>query len=76
VKTVSFQGAQISAGQRRILEQQRQVLAAMKPVLVQQVAETIAALESRKEQGARPMSIWTLDYESQGTVSLAEWMGF
>ncbi|KPX97517.1 hypothetical protein ALO62_200055 [Pseudomonas amygdali pv. myricae] len=78
MKTVSLQGIQLSAGQRRMLEQQRHVREFMNPVLTQQVSETLAVIEARKEQGVKPEKIWFHDRQSswQGTISVAEWMGY
>ncbi|WP_122669801.1 hypothetical protein [Pseudomonas viridiflava] len=78
MKTVSLQGIQLSPGQRRMLEQQRHVRDFMNPVLTQQVTETLAVIETRKEQGVKPEKIWFHDRESSwtGTISVAEWMGF
>ncbi|QQQ52895.1 hypothetical protein JJQ97_12180 [Pseudomonas syringae] len=76
MKTVSLQGIQLSPGQRRMLEQQRHVREFMNPVLTQQVAETLAVIEVRKEQGTKPERIWFLDRQEKGTPSMAEWMGF
>ena len=76
MKTVSFQGAQLSPGQRRRLEQQRQVQAFMSPVLAEQVAQTIEVLEVRKEQGAKPEKQWFLVSETRGTTCIAEYMGY
>lgn len=76
MKTVSFQGAQISPGQRRALEQQRQIKALMNPILAEQVAQTLTELEVRKEQGMKPEKQWVLESDTRGTPSLAEWMGY
>ncbi|WP_238214275.1 hypothetical protein [Pseudomonas sp. PAGU 2196] len=76
MKTVSFQGAQLSPGQRRRLEQQRQVQAFLSPVLAEQVSQTLAVLDIRKEQGAKAEKVWTLASETRGTPSIAEWMGY
>ncbi len=76
MRTVSFQGAQLSEGQRRTLEQQRRVRAFMNPVLNEQVAQTIAVLEVRKEQGAKPEKQWFLVSQEYGTPCIAEWMGY
>ncbi|MGN9471540.1 hypothetical protein [Pseudomonas syringae] len=76
MKTVSLQGIQLSPGQRRMLEQQRHVREFMNPVLTQQVAETLAEIEVRKEQGTKPEKIWFLDRQEKGTPSMAEWMGY
>ncbi|MCQ3006410.1 hypothetical protein ALP26_200114 [Pseudomonas savastanoi pv. glycinea] len=72
----SLQGIQLSPGQRRMLEQQRHVRDFMNPVLTQQVAETLAVIEVRKEQGTKPECIWFLDRQEKGTPSIAEWMGY
>ncbi|WP_235663245.1 hypothetical protein [Pseudomonas savastanoi] len=72
----SLQGIQLSPGQRRMLEQQRHVRDFMNPVLTQQVAETLAVIEVRKEQGTKPERIWFLDHQEKGTPSIAEWMGY
>ncbi|KPC23597.1 Uncharacterized protein ABJ99_5164 [Pseudomonas syringae pv. cilantro] len=76
MKTVSLQGIQLSPGQRRMLDQQRHVKQFMNPVLAQQVAETLAVIEVRKEQGAKPERIWFIDRQEKGTLSMAEWMGY
>ncbi|WP_026020437.1 hypothetical protein [Pseudomonas putida] len=76
MRTVSFQGAQLSPGQQRRLEQQRQVQAFMSPVLAEQVAQTIQVLDARKEQGAKPEKQWFLVSETRGTTCIAEWMGY
>ena len=76
MKTVSFQGTQLTAGQKLRLQQQQHVKAFMNPVLADQVATTLAVIELRKEQGAKPEQIWFKDYESHGTVSMAEYMGY
>ncbi|KPY75107.1 hypothetical protein ALO45_200256 [Pseudomonas syringae pv. syringae] len=59
-----------------MLEHQRHVREFMNPVLTQQVAETLAVIEVRKEQGAKPERIWFLDRQEKGTPSMAEWMGY
>lgn len=76
MKTVSFQGAQLTPGQRYRLEQQRHVQSMLNPVLADQVAQTIAVLEVRKEQGTKPEKQWFTVCDSRGTVSIAEWMGY
>ncbi|NVL62367.1 hypothetical protein E0I00_26700 [Pseudomonas syringae pv. actinidiae] len=76
MKTVSMQGVQLSPSQRRMLDQQRHVKQFMNPVLTQQVAETLAVIEVRKEQGTKPERIWFLDRQEKGTPSIAEWMGY
>ncbi|MDP9530875.1 hypothetical protein [Pseudomonas protegens] len=76
MKTVSFQGVQLSSGQRHRLEQQRRVQIMLNPILADQVAQTIAVLEARKEQGIKPEKQWFHVSDAHGTVSIAEWMGY
>jgi len=75
--TVSQQGTQLSPGQRRQLAFQQQARQSfLSPVLQQQVAETIAAVEARKEQGVKPERVWFEERKEKGTPSFAEWMGY
>jgi hypothetical protein len=77
MRTVSFQGVQLSEGQRRQLAFQQQVQQTfMNPVLAEQVAQTLKAVEVRKEQGIQPERVWFVEREEVGTCSFAEWMGF
>jgi len=77
VQIVSFQGTRLTAGQRRTLENQERCKAAfLNPVLQTSVEETLKKVDQLKEQGAKPEKLWTVDYQSQGTVSVAEWMGY
>jgi hypothetical protein len=74
---VSFQGTRLSAGQRRTLENQERCKAAfLNPVLQMSVDETLKKVDQLKEQGVKPEKLWTPDYQSKGTVSVAEWMGY
>ena len=76
MRTVSFQGVQLTSGQRRRLAEQQQVKSFMNPILSQQVEQTIKAVEARKEQGVKPEKQWFPDFEVHGTSCIAEWMGF
>lgn len=77
MQIVSFQGTRLTAGQRRTLENQERCKAAfLNPVLQMSVVETLKKVDQLKEQGAKPEKLWTVDYQSQGTVSVAEWMGY
>jgi len=76
MRTVSFQGAQLTQGQRSRLEQQQRVKAFMAPVLVDLVADTLKAVEVRKEQGVKPERVWFVERQETGTTCIAEWMGF
>lgn len=77
MRTVDFQGTQLTSGQRRRLAEQQQVRSSfINPVLAQQVEQTIKAVEARKEQGAKPERIWFVERQETGTTCVAEWMGF
>lgn len=76
MRTVSFQGAQLTQGQRLRLEQQQRVKAFMAPVLVDLVSDTLKAVEVRKEQGVKPERVWFVERQDTGTTCIAEWMGF
>lgn len=77
MRTVSFQGVQLSAGQRRQLAFQQQTRAAfLNPILAESVEQTIAAVEARKAQGVKRERVWFIDREEQGTACIAEWMGY
>lgn len=76
MKTVSLQGLQLSSSQRRAMDQQNHVRSLMTSVLADQVAQTIAVLEVRKEQGIQPEKQWVTVSDTRGTVSIAEWMGY
>jgi len=77
LRTLSFHGHDISAGQRRQLAFQNQTRAAfLNPILAASVEQTIAAVEARKEQGVKPERVWFVDRQEQGTACVAEWMGY
>ncbi|UZM15474.1 hypothetical protein LZV00_06940 [Pseudomonas kielensis] len=77
MRTVDFQGTQLSFGQRRRLTEQQQVRSSfINPVLAQQVEQTIKAVDARKEQGVKPERIWFVERQEIGTTCVAEWMGF
>lgn len=77
LKTVSMQGTQLSSGQRRQLAFQQQIHQSfMSSVLANQVKETLKAVETLKEQGAKPERVWFIERQEMGTICVAEWMGF
>lgn len=77
MRTVSFQGVQLTSGQQRRLSEQLQLRGSfINPVLVQQVEQTLKAVEARKEQGVKPERIWVVERQETGTTCVAEWMGF
>ena len=56
---------------------QQQVRASfLNPALQTMVDETLAALDQRKEQGAKPERQWFVDRQEHGTACIAEWMGY
>ena len=76
MRTVSFQGTQLTPGQKVRLQQQLHIRSFMNPVLQTSVDETIKLLDKRKEEGAKPERQWFLDFQSSGTPSIAEFMGY
>ncbi|WP_411959592.1 hypothetical protein ACK56M_14665 [Pseudomonas sp. s4] len=77
MRTVSFQGIQLTSGQRQRLARENKVRDSfINPVLAQQVEQTLNNVEIRKEQGAKPERLWTLEHQETGTTCIAEWMGF
>lgn len=77
MKTVSFQGVQLSAGQRRNLAFQQQTRTAfLNPILAETVEKSLAETDRRKEQGVKPERIWFVDRQEKGTACIAEWMGY
>lgn len=77
MRTVSFKGTQLSASERRSLELRQQVRATfINPVLQAQVDQTLAQLDQRKEQGAKPERLWFHDRSEKGTPYLGDVFGF
>lgn len=76
MRTVSFQGTQLTAGQRRTMQMQQQARAFVNPVLQQQVNETLAAVDARQSLGIKPERQWFLDRQERGTPCVAELFGF
>lgn len=76
MRTVSFQGTQLTAGQRRRLDEQQRTRAFMNSVLQQQVSETLASLDSRQSQGIKPERRWFLERQERGTPCVADMFGF
>ncbi|MEF9673204.1 phage/plasmid replication protein [Pseudomonas sp. PCH446] len=76
MKTVSMQGLQLSANDRRNLAFRHQVKQSfMNSVLADQVADTLKAIEVRKEQGLKPERVWVFDYQERGTLCIANGWG-
>lgn len=77
MRTVSFQGVQLSAGQRRNLAfQQHTRTAFLNPILAESVEKALADSERRKEQGIKPEHQWFVERQEKGTACIAEWMGY
>lgn len=70
MRTVSFQGTQLTKGQKRRMNEQRQARSSfINPVLARQVEQTFKAVEALKE-------LWFFDYEEKGTLCIVDWVGF
>ncbi len=65
MRTVSFQGATLSASERRSLELRRRAMAA-----------TLQALEQHKEQGGKPEKVWSTISNEKGTPFLGDVFGW
>jgi hypothetical protein len=65
VRTVSFQGPQLSESQRRMLELQRRPF--LNPNLSAQVNAALDETEARKAAGVKPARLWTLEKYERGT---------
>ena len=77
MRTVSFQGTQLSAGQRRQLAFQQQTRAAfLNPILAETVEKALAAVDARKDQGVKPERQWFVERQEKGTTCIADWMGY
>ncbi|HIE0202290.1 TPA: hypothetical protein ACXI72_003986 [Pseudomonas aeruginosa] len=77
MRTVSFQGATLSASERRSLElRQRAMAAVSQTVLQQQVAATLQALDQHKEQGGKPERVWTTVTNEKGTPWVGDVFGW
>ena len=77
MRIASFQGTSLSRSQRERLEQSRRVQASINTtVLQQQVSETLAAVQQRKEQGAKPERQWFVIVDERGTPCFADAFGF
>ncbi|HCI1746579.1 TPA: hypothetical protein NOE87_001523 [Pseudomonas aeruginosa] len=77
MRTVSFQGATLSASERRSLELRQRAMAAVnQSVLQQQVAATLQALDQHKEQGGKPERVWTTVTNEKGTPWVGDVFGW
>lgn len=77
MRTVSLQGTQLSASERRSIELRRQVQASfINPVLQAQVDQINTQLDQRKEQGAKPERVWFVEVSEKGTPWLGDVFGF
>ncbi|OLU30706.1 hypothetical protein BVH03_09455 [Pseudomonas sp. PA15(2017)] len=79
MRTVSFQGTQLTAGQRRQMEQRQQAKPAFLAPHLQQMlddsAREIARMKEQGTQGENPNK-FKLDYQVKGTPWLGDVFGF
>lgn len=76
MRTVSFQGTQLSANQRRQLAFQQQAKASfLNPELQQMLADSLAEQERRKALGIKPERIWFVERNEKGTPWLGDVFG-
>lgn len=75
MKTVSFQGVQLTSSQRRRLADQQRV-AFLNPDLAALVRETETAVAKLKEQGAASQRLWTTERTERGTPWLGDVFGY
>ena len=70
-------GAPLTRGDRKQLDLRARMRAAVAvSPLRDQVAETMAVLDQRKAEGAKPERLHVLVEQSKGTPCLADWMGY
>lgn len=76
-RTVSFQGTQLSANQRRQLAFQQQAKAAfLNPSLQQMLDDSLADQERRKDLGIKPERVWFVERNEKGTPWLGDVFGY
>jgi len=77
MRTVSFQGIQLSAGQRRQQQFQQQVRANFLSSSLQQIVDdSLAEIAKRKCDGVKPERIWFVDRIEKGTPWLGDVFGY
>lgn len=77
MRTLNYHDTDLTAGQRRNLAFQQQVRTSfLNPILAESVDQALAAVELRKEQGAKPEKFWFVERQEKGTACIAEWMGY
>lgn len=74
MRTVSFQGTQISESQRRKLAFQSKPF--LNPLLAAQVEAAIEETEQRKAAGIKPPRQWSLEKHERGTPYLGDTFNF
>ena len=78
MKTVSFQGTQLSASERRRLAMQQQAKPFLNTHLAQQVEQTLEAVEKLREEGTQGENPnrFRHDTTSRGTPFLGDVFGY
>jgi hypothetical protein len=74
MRTVSFQGATLTASDRLRLEQQRRSF--LNPILAASVDAAIEETEQRKAAGIRPPRQWSLERHERGTPFVGDAFNF
>lgn len=78
LRTVSFQGTQLTEAQRRRLAMQQQARPFLNTHLAQQVEETLAAVDKMREEGTQGENPnkFRFESESRGTPWLGDVFGY
>lgn len=78
MKTVSLQGTQLSASERRRLDLQRRYKATPNPNLLQMVDDACAAADKLREEGTQGENLnkFRFESESRGTPYLGDVFGY
>lgn len=77
IQWAEMTSGRITGGQRRSLDARARLRAAVAASpLRDQVAETMAVLDQRKADGAKPERLYELVEQARGTPCLADWMGY
>ncbi len=74
MKTVSFQGTQLSASQKRTMHRQQTVF--INHHLASAVDSALDATEERKAAGVKPARLWTVERQERGTPYLGDTFNF
>lgn len=77
IQWAEMSAQRMTRGDRRQLDMRARLRAAVAvSPLRDQVAETMAVLDQRKADGAKPERLYELVEQGRGTPCLADWMGY